>query len=96
MRRQFEATLKVHFVQSARAVALTDSPHTQVGVELNGNFCSVRNVETHEHLFVAFAFHPRSVSSAVSVAFRPDGDNDDRISPYNEALAPRSNSPSRV
>ena len=67
-----------------------------VGVRSNGNFCSVRNVETHEHLFVAFAFHTRSVGSAVSVAFRPDGDNDDGISPYNEALAAHSNSPSRV
>jgi len=56
----------------------------------------MRNVALHEHLLAAFAFRPRSVGSAVSVAFRPDGDNDDGISPYNEALAARSNSPSRV
>jgi hypothetical protein len=50
----------------------------------------------HDYLLVAFAFYPRSVARAVSVAFRPDGGNDHGISPYNEALAARSNNPSRV
>jgi hypothetical protein len=54
----------------------------------------MRNVELHERLLMVFAFHSRSIGSDVSVAFLPNGANDDGISSYNEALAARSNSPS--
>ena len=71
-----------------------------IGVEWGSNqmgtFVLCETLRRHEHLFVALAFPTRSVSSAVSVAFRPDSDNDDGISLYNEALEARSNCPSRV
>jgi hypothetical protein len=52
------------------------------------------DVELHECLVTAFAFHSQSFGSEVYVAFLPDGANDDGISSYNEALPARSNSPS--
>jgi hypothetical protein len=53
----------------------------------------MRDVELHERLLTVFAFHSRSFGSDVFVALLPNDANDDGISPYNEALAARSNSP---
>jgi hypothetical protein len=50
--RQCEATLKSHFAQSARADALTVSPHTQVQVSLSSftpTFCNVPLPELMVH-----------------------------------------------
>ena len=66
------------------------------GAVSSRNICYMRDVELHEHLLAAFAFHPRSVGSDVFGVFLPDGDNNGGISPYNEALAARSNSPSQA
>ena len=62
--------------------------------ELRRNIYYMRDVELHEGLFTAFAFHPRSIGPDISMVFRSDCRRDDGISSYNEALAARSNGPS--
>jgi hypothetical protein len=50
----------------------------------------MQDVELHERLLTAFAFHSRPIGSAVCVAFLSDGANDDGISSYSEAPTARS------
>ena len=49
-----------------------------------------------EYLVRALAFHHRSVGAAVCATCRPDGDRDDGLSFYIEAIAARSNSPAQL